>query len=146
MRASKATINQETNPSAAWERGLGNKGKQHRRIRYRKQLPRDKAKKTTANAATGGNGPRTASHQRNGRKTTERRVWCMRTGAALRRGSINRRISPSSACALNGTPRKRDWTKRRTPVKDHQNRLGPGGWGWSRLSYGCPPLKKGCFW
>ena len=57
MGTSKAIINQEIDPSAAWERETRKYVKAVRRIRYRKQLLRDKAKKRTANAATEGNGP-----------------------------------------------------------------------------------------
>ena len=145
MGTSKAIINQEIDPSAAWERETRKYVKAVRRIRYRKQLLRDKAKKRTANAATEGNGPE--QHLTSERKKDHR---APRLGAcALVQPCDEDASTGRSACFLGGLwmghPGK-GTDQRRTPVKDHQNRQGPGGRGWSRFSYGYPPLKKGCFW
>lgn len=104
--ARQLSIRKQT-PAQLGKEGLGNKGKQHHRIRYRKQSPRDKAKKRTANAATGGSGPE--QHLTSKRKKDHR---APRLDACALVQPCDEEASTSGSarfpCALNGTPRKRD--------------------------------------
>ena len=135
--ARQLSIREQT-PAQLSKEGLGNTWKQYLRIRHRKQLLRDKAKKRTASAATERNGLNAAFRHH---LTSE---WKEDPGRMVMGAHAKRKHQqpdqPIFARVLWMRHPGKGADQRLTPVKDHQNHLGPGGRGWSHFNYGDPEL------